>query len=507
MEGNQELQFDRGKFLEIFKNKLNEEFLSDFSREFSISYEEFLKQKFKEKKYKTKELATFLGLSEGEVKQHLKFYSIKKTMNFKQWPRELAGSMFIYVLRALLGLIGAIPVFHYMGYLILYGYFFGAADHSLLDVLIKDVPISGSTCYIAGFIFTAIAIFWISAFFLFRRVGKMFFIFSMLYFLFATSLSFMFIFFSANSSFSITVLGKFLLVWLSPALVAAIIWSSTYLAKKSYMYAKEIIMGVIFAALSFFLLMVLNTIWVVLIYIGLAFLLSILFINISRKCSKPKAEINIDSEVSTKKIRGFTLKEFLAYISLVVSLMIVIVFPITSFVVFSTGNYLGFSLSTFDLLKSENIQVKDSEIEGKLVSKDDDNLYISTTSRTLLEISKDASIQITSPKANQVYTGKSENWEVRIIVSFKNDQVWYSGAIKKNNSNITNKISYTLDEQSLTSLEYSDPSEEFYIINELNEASFKDLSSIEVHWGEGSQAQFEKIQLSLLTQSSKINSM
>lgn len=153
------MQFNQSKFLEIYKNKFSEEFFLDFSQEFGLSYEEFLKQQFEEKKYKVKELATFLGLSEREIKQHLKFYSIKKTMDFRQWPRELAGSMFIYVLRAFLGLLGAIPVFHYMGYLILYGYFFGAADHSLLDVLIKDVPISRSTCYIAGFIFTAISIF------------------------------------------------------------------------------------------------------------------------------------------------------------------------------------------------------------------------------------------------------------------------------------------------------------------------------------------------------------
>lgn len=489
------MQFNQSKFLEIYKNKFSEEFFLDFSQEFGLSYEEFLKQQFEEKKYKVKELATFLGLSEREIKQHLKFYSIKKTMDFRQWPRELAGSMFIYVLRAFLGLLGAIPVFHYMGYLILYGYFFGAADHSLLDVLIKDVPISRSTCYIAGFIFTAISIFWISSAFLYRHVGKVFFIFSMLYFLFATSMSFMFIFFSANSSFSIPVLGKFLLVWLSPALVAAIIWGSNYLAQKSYMYAKEIILGVLSAAVSFFLLRILNMIWIVLIYIGLAVIFSVLFIYISKNCSKPKAEISADSDISSKKVMDFTLKEFMAYISLVVSLMIVIVFPLTSFVVFSTGNYLGFSLSTFDLLKSENILVKDSVIKGKLVSKDDDNLYISTTSRTLLEISKDASIQITSSTANQVFTGNSANWEVRIIVSFNSDEVWYTGVIKKNNSDTIDEISYELDEQSLIGLEYPDPSEEFYIIDKLSDISFKGFSSINISWVEDGKPQEDKILL------------
>lgn len=93
----------------------------------------------------------------------------------------------------------------------------------------------------------------------------------------------------------------------------------------------------------------------------------------------------------------FSFSEFWFFVLFLASLSVVVAVPLLCYIIFSTGNYLGSTLSVIGLTTSEDIRIKNTLVDGKLVAEDNKYLYISTTSRTLLEVSKDASIQITKP--------------------------------------------------------------------------------------------------------------
>lgn len=172
--------FSKILFLDIYHGEINEEFESNFVNTFGIGYKEFLESKLTELNNNTKELALLLGLKEKEVLSHLKLYLIIENFSIQQWQQFLVGNLFVYALKVMLGLLGSFPLFYFMGYLILYGYFFGEADHSLLDVVIKSIPINRSSCYIAGFIFSGIVAFFISTYKL-KGLGKSFLLFSFIF--------------------------------------------------------------------------------------------------------------------------------------------------------------------------------------------------------------------------------------------------------------------------------------------------------------------------------------
>ncbi|MDU7474709.1 MAG: tudor domain-containing protein [Paenibacillus macerans] len=168
------------------------------------------------------------------------------------------------------------------------------------------------------------------------------------------------------------------------------------------------------------------------------------------------------------------------------------------YIIFSTGNYLGSTLSVIGLTTSEDIRIKNTLVDEKLVAEDNKYLYISTTSRTLLEVSKDASIQITKPNELMTFSGKSENWSVNVSVFYRDNTLWYSGVIRKTNSSNTVKIAYELPNLDKITLEHSKPTSDFYIFNKINSENFKKLTFINLSWpsSDGSTKK-EKIELSV----------
>lgn len=492
------VQINKDDFLNIYHNELNGEFESNFLNKFGIEYKEFLKIKLSEYSDSSRDLALFLGIKEKQLLEHMKIYSIVKTSTMKQWTHFLMGNMFVYILKALLVVIGTIPIFYYVGYLILYGYFFGDTDHSLLDVLIKNVPINRSACYIAGFIFSGLVAFWISITKL-RKTGFGIIVFG-IYFLFASSLSLLYFLFTTNSATSlVNLIYIFLAVWVFPLVTAIVLGISFFFATKLLKYFLEVIAGTVLSIITFAILILckVELKWAILICVIEMISLSFLAILATTK-SKFKwfrKKENVSKRQTSQKV---TLKEFISYVLLVISLFIVVIAPIMSFIVFSTGNFLGSSLSTFSLFKSEDISIGDNYYNGKLISDNDKYLYISTNTRRLLIISKDASIKVSSTAGATIYTGKSTNLTIEFMLFYKNEELWCSGTIKSTTSKKIKKLSYSIGQSGQFTLDYLTPIEEMHIVNNLNTKELRDLKFIDVDWySEDNEQQHEHVELQL----------
>ncbi|KFN11674.1 MAG: hypothetical protein E7L01_15495 [Paenibacillus macerans] len=291
--------FNKNLFLEIYAGEITEEFETNFVSKFGIAYKDFLELELKNHNNNTNELAKFIGLKENQLLLHLKSYSIIKNLKFKEWLQFLMGNMFVYLLKAALGLIGSIPIFYFIGYLLLYGYFFGGTDHSFLDVVMRSVPINRSSCYIAGFIFSGIVTFFISIYKL-KGLGKAFLIFGLLYFFFAPTVSLLIILFSANFAFEFSVIIKFLLVWLLPVLTAVLIISASFLITILSKHYKAIGLVIVISSLfPIFMTRQLGLKLSLTIYLLIVVSLNALVIKLIEKNNKKRNEIGNRIVLST----------------------------------------------------------------------------------------------------------------------------------------------------------------------------------------------------------------
>ncbi|HBU85169.1 MULTISPECIES: hypothetical protein [Paenibacillus] len=476
------INYDKSTFNEIYHGKLSEEFESDFYEKFNLSYKNFLQLQFENHANKTKKMAAFIGLKEKELISHLKTYQIIKTVNLNNWMEFISGNIFVFVLKAVLTAIGTFPVFYLIGYLILYGYFFGQTDNALLDIVIKNVPLNRFSCYIAGFLFSGVVAYFISLYRL-KGLGLTFILFGFFYFLFASTISLSLILINANSSFNISIFIRFMLVWLIPLLVSLFLIAMFYLTNVISKHYKIILAVLIICGLiPIIFAKMFGLLWSLLVYSAFVIILSSVIINIMER--SPRTTLNRPNSDQKKKSTGFkfSFKEFFYFVLFVISLFIVIVIPMLSFIFFSTGNYISTTLDLVNLTASEEIQIKGTIINGKLVAEDDRYLYISTTSKNLLEISKDSSIQITKPNQLTVYSGESKDWKITISVSLRDNELWYNGLIKKLSSENTSELSYQFDTlEKITSI-HSEPKSDYYILGKLSDSSIKKLTFINLSW-------------------------
>lgn len=474
------IEFDKLLFHKIYHGELTEEFESDFFNDFNISYKDFLQSQFTEHKKNTNKLAKSIGIKEKDLVLHLKRYHVIRTLNTNNWREFLSGNVFVLVLKAILAAIGTFPIFYLVGYLILYGYFFGQTDNALLDIVIKNIPLNRFSCYIAGFIFSGVVAYFISLYRL-KGVGLPFLIFGFAYFLFASSISLSLILINANSSFAISEIFKIMLIWLIPIIVSLLLISIYYLANVVSKHYKVICaVTIICSVIPIFLTRTLGLVWSILFYLVAAIMISALIIKLMERYPILN---NADNELR-KKSDGFkfSLAEFFFFLLFVISLFIVIIIPMLCFILFSTGNYISSTLSLVGLTTNEEIRVKDTIINGKLVTEDEHYLYISTTSRTLLEISKDSSIQITKPNEHIIFSGESKKWKITIYVFLKDNDLWYSGTIKKLNLDQTKKLTYQLDNLNEITLIHSDLKSEYYIHDKLSPENFKKFTFVNLSW-------------------------
>ncbi|URJ46177.1 hypothetical protein MF628_000684 [Paenibacillus polymyxa] len=473
-------EVNKVQFLQIYKGKMNVQFESDFQQSFNMSYKSFLADKYDAHNKDTKALSNELGISERDIIKHLKNYSIIDRMTLKQWGQYLIDSVFIMALKALIGVIGMIPIFYFIGYLILYAYFFGESGNPLLDIVIKNVPINTASCYITGFIFTGVITFFLSVFWL-RKRGKMFITATILYFIFAFSLSLIVMLSTTDSTFGIIEILKICMLLLFPLLGAMFIVLWYYLTiflSKYYKIFLILVVSLIIAATPIYLLKFNSWIMELIVYIIIVSSLVFIGIKIFLKNNANKQDTSSSSDLSKKET--FSIKGFFAYIVMCVSLLLVIA-PIFSVLIFWTGDYFGETFQTLGLNKNEVIQMGSTTIEGKLVTEKDDYLYISTASRELLKINKDQTIKVTNSKYTS-YQGESDTWKVRLDLFAQDNKTWYKGEIKNKVDQSINSITYQLHDYNKISQSYSVPLKSFYIIGELNlsSSSIGSMDSIKV---------------------------
>lgn len=489
-------EFDREEFNRILSEGETKKFELYFLNKYKIEYKDFLKTKLSEYSYNLNNLSIFLGIHKKVILKQLKDYSLLKDITLQQLFRLILSNFFVYALKTILAIIGTTPIFFYVGYLILYGYFFGDTDHSLLDVLIKSVPINRYACYGAGFVFSAFVLFWMSIFNL-KKLGWAFILTATIYFIFCFSLSILYILFTANSTFiSKDLLNTFIAIWFFPLLVAVFIIFLYYSALVFAKYHKSIIVSFLFSLFTFPLwrLSSLPLKWVMLICILELILSSLSLILLFNRinCTKNKSK---SKNIKSQEVKKYTFKEQVSYIILFVSFTIVIFIPFTSFLLFFTGNVLGSNFSTFSLIKQENITVGNASYSGKLISSDTNYLYISTNTRRLLMINKDNSVRISSSGEQTNYTGNSANFEINLSMYYKDEELWYSGIIKSSSFKIK-KITYSIGQLAQFTLDYSVPIQEIISVNSLNTKELPSLEFININWySEDNSYHQERVQL------------
>jgi|GEM_PF-6549930 len=393
--------FDKVHFQKIYKGKLSEDFENGFQSYYGDSYNSFLNKLYLTSNGDTKEVAKIIGIKEAEIILHLKSYSILKTFNLTEFKNYLSTHILVILFKSLFALIFSIPIFKYVGYLIIYGYFFGEANHSLLEITLKNIPLNQVSCYIIGFIFSGVVIFFISLFKL-KGLGKTFLLTGLIYFIVASTLSLSVIVFNASSNLNIVLFTKFLIVWVTPLLVASFLVMSYKIGNIFMKHFKIIgIVTLINIFPAYFLIIkfgFIQALAIILLSITLFSFLSVkvfYFVNNKRSLAREKQEEKSTDKMEIAKQKR-TYKEFVFAILLSTSIIIVIIIPMFCYSLFLTGNSIGSTLSLVGLTKSENIKIGSKTLKGNIASQDNEFIYISTVTRKLLIISKDLSLEISS---------------------------------------------------------------------------------------------------------------
>jgi hypothetical protein len=493
------LELNQSAFKSIYYGELDDNFESNFAEKFNVTYKEFLHNKFIKENMSSKEIAIILGIVEKELFRHLKYYDLTSTMDSEQWKRFIVSNVSVYSLKAIISIIGLIPIFYVIGYLLLYGLYFGNSETSLIDIVIKFVPINKTACYIAGFIITGIIAFFISIFML-KGLGKIFLIAGAVYFILASTLSLLFIFFNANSNFNWSEISKLLLVWIGPLIGSILIFISIKLGNILSNHLKEVFSAIIISLVVFLFIKKVDIVWLELSYMILSVFLSWFFILIFKRKKSNVEDPKTSHQSKSSKKRSF--KEFIYSIVLVISLIIVIIIPLFTSTMFFTGIYFGNVLELVKLLKEDQIKIGDNLYRGQIIATDSDYIYISDSNRKLIKLTSDGNIKITSGKA-KVLQGKSENWTIYLEQQSDVGISNYSGYISSKKESLTlNQIKYKIylknySKEEETTINYNKSSKTFYFINYLKDEQLSPettINSISIEWNdENGKSNLEEI--------------
>lgn len=386
------LYVDKDAFLTIYNNKLDSTFEQLFHETFHQTYKSFLYQKYIGENKNYREIALEIGLNEQDIKDHIFYYNLNK-QDLKVWKEFVLSSMSIFSLKSIISLIGLIPVFYITGYLFMYGFYFGNSDMSLIDVVINVVPFNTTACYLVGLIITGLISYFYALISL-KSLGKFFVLFGVIYFIVASSFSLLIIFNTTNAYINANYIIKSLLIWIGPILAALVIFISRFLTEILVKHYVKLILSLVTTGVLFFLLhFIVNPIQInPLLLISALLLIFILITWIFIKVSN-SIQTQSKKELLPPKKQEFTFTLFLHYSIFVLSLVIVILIPLLSSILFYTGTYLS---DIFQLVnvKQEKIVINGKKYCGQLVGRNDDYFYISNHNKTLIRIGVNEEISI-----------------------------------------------------------------------------------------------------------------
>jgi hypothetical protein len=351
------------------------------------------------------------------------------------------------IFRITIWIVGLPNLIFILGYLLLYGLFFGGSEQSLIDIVINYVPFNYFTCILVGVVFIGVTIFFWAFLQIFKNklLPKLPSILVFLLFFFALNISLIMILMS-QSYMEFSYFIKVFAIWIGPIVTAMILLIGYFLGKSffnnyglfiaaitfSYFVLiliynanlldgmspslSKLISGLIIFILSILVYMVLdkfnnnkNTHGIILglsFFIGDIFsifntdiklIMTIIIITIIfcyvcyvivRKI-KVKKEIaqQTNSEIE-KKNKMLTKEHFLVYFSLLGSLAISVLIPIIAMMVYSTGSYIGEVLKVTEKNQPAKNLINNN-LSGHIVAKDDIYLYISSPERKLVVIRLD----------------------------------------------------------------------------------------------------------------------
>lgn len=345
-----------------------------------------------------------------------------------------------YILISVYTILG-IPTFLFViGYIILYGLYFGGSDSSLLDFSISYVPIHPIACIFIGTFFVALTLFVYSVIKLIvkeeskKRTKEWIFLSVFPFFVFHYILSVVLVS-QSEEDVHINVI-KLLMLWVLPITLAlfavfinfianhygnfffSLIFSIiVFLYINNYVYSfKSYILISLIIGLSILLMvfirfvtklsnpkLLLIAISLLAGYVSVEFLIStmpqhkinslsvlvgvplitcLLFFlskGLLSTFAKGKEDLAIEEEEHTNKMLGL-----INYLVLLISVIFLFFLPIFGSLLFTLGDYIGSTLKNSHLVSYEEILVgNDEPIVGKVVAADSSYIYISEKDRTL----------------------------------------------------------------------------------------------------------------------------
>lgn len=337
------------------------------------------------------------------------------------------------LLRSFLLILGIMPLLYCIGYIILYGLYFGGAKSSILSLTLQYVPFNRFACISVGLLFTGFTAFIWWIYVLLRDRKKFKYKWSLIVFIISIFMVMMqghlLLFFVTQDFLNLNHFMKFSLIWLGPVAVI-IIWkimkvvhdlyglvlvslgimiflhslltnevtgetfylfliigtgSMTALLKKYHTNRFGIIwfFTFIFTVMIISIAVIINGVefdrirW---LFILLSLSFSFLFARIIEFLLKRREE-RMQINQGTMKLRFNNILDTGIYYWSVIILLIV---PLTIFLIFSTGSYIGETLRMYNIYTSGTVTINEQIIQGDVISNDNEYMYVSTPQRTLL---------------------------------------------------------------------------------------------------------------------------
>lgn len=243
----------------------------------------------------------------------------------------------VYVINVLIGLLGLGKLLHTLGYIFLYGYFFGKSTPSLLSLLVSYVPFNVSACLTVGLFLLSIIFFLCFSTFLVLKKKLKWYTLVIIWSIYFCVLNIIVIFW--GYSVNVEYLGFFL--------------------KGFWEYAE----------VNFFFV----------IQVFLVFLISYIlyFFRFDQKGKK------------------YSLMEFMGYSLSMLAIILSLALPVTSIVIFNVGKSIGNSLEEYGHITNKHNYINGQHYFGKIVAADDNYIYISDSNRKLITIYKNGKLKET----------------------------------------------------------------------------------------------------------------
>lgn len=342
------------------------------------------------------------------------------------------------LLRSIFLMVGVLPFLYVIGYITLYGLYFGGAKASILSLALQYVPFNRFACVSVGLLLTGLTAFiwWIYVLFRDRKKQKLkLSLIVLVVTIFLIMLhGHLLLFFVTQDFFNIDNLLKFSLIWTGPVtlfiilsimrvirnlyglvLVAGVIMLIVYfhlvrdvseetfypffiigtgiltaLLKRDHSNAIGItwLITLIFTVVVTYMgcktlgLEIYNNRWILLLLsIVLSYLLARVIYSTYQKRGRWLNKNK--SETDSLRLRFSNILDIGLYYW---SVVILLVAPLIIFIIFSTGSYIGETLKISTIFVSGAIRIGNQDILGNVVSNDDDYMYISTPQRTLVVV-------------------------------------------------------------------------------------------------------------------------